>query len=49
MEKIDKRLVAYGADGQVQTVRYENAVAILVGAIQEQQKQIDQLKKKSKK
>ena len=46
VEKVDRRLVAYNAEGQPQTVRYENAVAVLAKAIQEQQQQIDDLKKK---
>lgn len=44
IESIDDRLVGYGPDGKVRAVRYLNTIAVLVGAIQEQQKQIDELK-----
>lgn len=46
MEKIDKRLVSYNTKGQIQTVRYENAIAVLTKAVQDQQHEIDILQNK---
>jgi len=44
-ESVDKRLVGYGTDGKLQGVRYQELTAVLVKAIQEQQAQIDELKR----
>jgi hypothetical protein len=44
VEKIDPRLVEYGADGKPYSVRYENLSAVLIKALQEQQQEIDGLK-----
>ena len=43
-EKVDRRLVTYDAEGQVNGFRYGNYVAVLTKAIQEQQIQINDLK-----
>lgn len=42
---IDKRLVGFDKEGDPQSVRYQQLTALLVKAIQEQQKQIDYLLK----
>jgi len=44
VEKIDKRLVNYDKDNLPASIRYNEYTAILTKAIQEQQKQIDELK-----
>lgn len=49
VEGVDKRLAAYGADGKLRGVRYQEMTAVLVAAIQEQQVEIDNLKKMLKK
>lgn len=42
---VDKRLVGFDDKGEVHSVKYENLTAILVKGMQEQQKEIDELKK----
>lgn len=42
--RIDPHLVAYDADGQVRTIREDSIIAGLIGAIQEQQAQINDIK-----
>jgi hypothetical protein len=43
VESVDPRLAAYGEDNVLRSVRYQNLTAVLVAAIQEQQKQIDRM------
>lgn len=43
VEKIDKRFVNYDKEGLPKSLRYEEMVSVLVKAIQEQQKEIQQL------
>jgi len=45
VEKIDKRLVNYDKDNLPASLRYNEYTAILTKAIQEQQEQIEELKK----
>lgn len=47
VEKIDDRFVAYN-DGKIHGIRYQQMIALLTKAIQEQQMQIDELKRKIK-
>jgi hypothetical protein len=44
VEKVNKELVFYNQDGTLAGVEYNNMIAILTKAIQEQQQQIDKLK-----
>lgn len=44
VEKVDPRLVAYNFDGQVQSVKQLSLIGTLIGAVQQQQDQIDNLK-----
>lgn len=46
VEEVDKRLVGYGSDGKIQGVRYMQMTALLVKAVQDQQRQIVQLRHK---
>jgi hypothetical protein len=46
VEKVNKELVFYNQDGTLAGVEYNNMIAILTKAIQEQQKQIEELKNK---
>jgi hypothetical protein len=45
VESVDKRLAAYGSDGALRGVRYQEMTAVLVAAMQEQQAEIESLKK----
>jgi len=45
VESVDTRLVAYTPDGKLKGVRYQEMTAVLVKAIQEQQKEIEKLKR----
>ena len=45
VESVDPRLTAYTPDGKLKGVRYQEMTAVLVAAMQEQQKEIDDLKK----
>lgn len=45
VKEVEPRLVGYGSDGKLRGVRYEQLTAVLISAIQEQQKEIDALKK----
>lgn len=44
VEGVDNRLAAYSPEGKLSGVRYMELTAVLVAALQEQQKEIDQLK-----
>lgn len=44
--RIDRRLVAYDADGEVRTIRQDSVISVLVKAVQEQQHEIDAIKRK---
>ena len=44
-EKVDKRLVGRGQDGMPDGVRYQQLTAVLVKAIQQQQREIQELKR----
>jgi len=46
VESVDKRLVGYGADGKLRGVKYEQLTPLLAAAIQEQQKEIDDLQRR---
>lgn len=46
VESVDARLAAYDANGKLQGVRYQELVAVLVRAVQEQQAQINELKQR---
>jgi hypothetical protein len=48
VELIDKRLVGYGSDKKIQGVRYMQLTAVLIRAIQDQQRQIARLERKLK-
>lgn len=46
VESVDKRLVAYGPEGKLRGVRYQEMTAVLISAIQEQNSRIDILEKR---
>lgn len=46
-EKVDERLVGYGPDGNLRGVRYPEMVALLVAGMQQQQREIDELKRRA--
>ena len=43
--QVEPRLVGYGSDGKLRGVRYEQLTAVLISAIQDQQKEIEDLRK----
>lgn len=45
VQKVDPRFVSFDSDGEAHAVRYQQMTALLVKAVQEQQKQINALKK----
>lgn len=45
VKEVEPRLVGYGSDGKLRGVRYEQLTAVLISAIQDQQIEIDALKK----
>jgi hypothetical protein len=44
VETVDKRLVGYGANGDLRGVRYSEIVAVLIAAVKQQQVEIEKLK-----